>query len=314
MAYTNSPLVTYTNITKNKTPNRNHVIDTITIHCIVGQWTAKQGCDYFATTDRECSANYVVGKDGSIGLSVEEKDRSWCSSSSANDHRAITIEVASDTSHPYAVTDAAYNALIQLVADICKRNGIKQLLWKADKSLIGQVDKQNMTVHRWFANKSCPGEYLYSRHSDITAKVNAILNQDAEDKEEEKSDVLYRVQVGAYSKKANADAQLKKVKAAGFDTYMVKVDGLYKIQVGAYSKKTNADAMLAKVKKAGFDAFITTKSGQAVSAEPAKKSVTEIAKEVIQGKWGNGSERKRKLTQAGYNYTEVQKKVNELLK
>lgn len=314
MAYTNSPLVTYTNITKNKTPNRNHVIDTITIHCIVGQWTAKQGCDYFATTDRECSANYVVGKDGSIGLSVEEKDRSWCSSSSANDHRAITIEVASDTSHPYAVTDAAYNALIQLVADICKRNGIKQLLWKADKSLIGQVDKQNMTVHRWFANKSCPGEYLYSRHSDIAAKVNAILNQDAEDKEEEKSDVLYRVQVGAYSKKANADAQLKKVKAAGFDTYMVKVDGLYKIQVGAYSKKTNADAMLAKVKKAGFDAFITTKSGQAVSAEPAKKSVTEIAKEVIQGKWGNGSERKRKLTQAGYNYTEVQKKVNELLK
>lgn len=270
MAYTNSPLVTYTNITKNKTPNRNHAIDTITIHCIVGQWTAKQGCDYFATTDRECSANYVVGKDGSIGLSVEEKDRSWCSSSGSNDHRAITIEVASDTSHPYAVTDAAYKALIQLVADICKRNGIKQLLWKADKSLIGQVDKQNMTVHRWFANKSCPGEYLYSRYSDIAAKVNAILNQSAEEKEDDKSDVLYRVQVGAYSKKTNADAQLKKVKAAGFDTYMVKVDGLYKIQVGAYSKKTNADAMLAKVKKAGFDAFITTKSGQAVSAEPSE--------------------------------------------
>lgn len=175
MGYTNSPLVTYKNITSNKTKNRNHVIDTITIHCIVGQWTAKQGCDYFATTDRECSANYVVGKDGSIGLSVEEKDRSWCSSSSANDNRAITIEVASDTTHPYAVTDKAYKALIELVADICERNGIKRLLWEANKSLIGQVNKQNMTVHRWFANKSCPGEYLYSRHSDIAAKVNAIL-------------------------------------------------------------------------------------------------------------------------------------------
>lgn len=177
MAYTNSSLVTYKNITKNRTSPRNHAIDTITIHCIVGQWTAKQGCDYFASTDRQCSANYVVGKDGSIGLSVEEKDRSWCSSSSSNDNRAITIEVASDTTHPYAVTTQAYNALIKLVADICKRNGIKKLLWKADKSLIGQVSKQNMTVHRWFANKACPGDYLYERHGEIAEKVNTLLGQ-----------------------------------------------------------------------------------------------------------------------------------------
>lgn len=172
----NSSLVSYTRITNNKTSPRNHAIDTVTIHCIVGQWTAKQGCDYFATTDRQCSANYVVGKDGDIGLSVDEKDRSWCSSSRDNDNRAITIEVASDATHPYAVTAKAYEALIALVADICKRNGIKRLLWKADKSLIGQVDKQNMTVHRWFANKECPGEYLYSRHGEIADRVNAILS------------------------------------------------------------------------------------------------------------------------------------------
>jgi hypothetical protein len=175
MAYTNSSLVTYKRLTKNKTSPRNHKIDTITIHCVVGQWTAKTGCDYFATTTNQVSSNYVVGKDGSIGLSVEEKDRSWCSSSPSNDHRAITIEVASDTTHPYAVTDKAYEALIKLVADICKRNGIKKLLWKGDKSLIGQVDKQNMTVHRWFANKACPGEYLYSRHGEIADRVNALL-------------------------------------------------------------------------------------------------------------------------------------------
>lgn len=315
MAYSNSPLVTYKRITNNKTSPRNHAIDTITIHCIVGQWTAKQGCDYFATTDRECSANYVVGKDGSIGLSVEEKDRSWCSSSSSNDHRAITIEVASDTAHPYAVTDEAYNALIKLVADICKRNGIKKLLWKADKSLIGQVNKQNMTVHRWFANKSCPGEYLYSRHSDIAAKVNALLGYSAgETAQTPTTQTLYRVQVGAYSKKANADAMLEKIKKAGFDTYMVQVDGLYKVQVGAYSKKSNADAMAAKLKASGFDTYITTKSGTAVSAGTQKKSVTELAKEVIAGKWGNGSDRKNRLTQAGYDYAAVQAKVNELMK
>lgn len=172
----NSPLVTYTNITKNKTSPRNHAIDTITIHCIVGQWTAKQGCDYFATTDRECSANYVVGKDGSIGLSVDEADRSWCTSSRENDNRAITIEVASDTEHPYAVTDAAYAALIKLVADICKRNGIKKLVWSTNKTdRVNHANGCNMTVHRDYANKACPGQYLYDRHGAIAAAVNEIL-------------------------------------------------------------------------------------------------------------------------------------------
>lgn len=172
----NSPLATYTRITKNKTSPRNHAIDTITIHCIVGQWTAKQGCDYFATTDRQCSANYVVGKDGSIGLSVDEKDRSWCSSNGTNDNRAITIEVASDTTHPYAITAKAYAALLDLVTDICKRNGIKKLVWSTNKNdRVNHRNGCNMTVHRDFANKACPGEYLYSRHGEIAAEVNRRL-------------------------------------------------------------------------------------------------------------------------------------------
>ena len=172
----NSSLVTYTKITKNRTSPRTHTIDTITIHCIVGQWTAKQGCDYFASTDRECSANYVVGKDGSIGLSVEEKDRSWCSSNAANDHRAVTIEVASDTTDPYAVTDKAYAALIDLVTDICRRNGIKKLVWSTSKTdRVNHLNGCNMTVHRDYAAKACPGEYLYSRHGAIAAEVNKRL-------------------------------------------------------------------------------------------------------------------------------------------
>ena len=173
----NSPLATYTRITKNKTSPRNHTIDTITIHCIVGQWTAKQGCDYFATTDRQRSANYVVGKDGSIGLSVDEKDRSWCSSNSANDNRAITIEVASDTTHPYAVTDAAFAALLNLVEDICRRNGIKKLVWSTNKNdRVNHLNGCNMTVHRDYANKACPGDYLYNLHDEIAAEVNRRLS------------------------------------------------------------------------------------------------------------------------------------------
>ena len=176
MSSTNSPLVTYTKISPNKTSPRNHKIDTITIHCIVGQWTAQKGCDYFSNSSVKASANYIVGKDGSIGLSVEEKDRSWCSSNATNDHRAITIEVASDTTSPYAVTDKALNGLIELCTDICKRNNIKKLVWSTNKNdRVNHLNGCNMTVHRDFANKACPGEYLYERHGYIANEVNKRL-------------------------------------------------------------------------------------------------------------------------------------------
>lgn len=211
MAYTNSPLATVKVLSPNHSGQRNHEIDTITIHCVVGQCTAKRIGEIFLPESRQASSNYGIGYDGEIGLYVEEKNRSWCSSSASNDHRAITIEVASDTTEPYAVTDKAYAALIDLVTDICKRNNIKELKWRADKSLVGQVDKQNMTVHRWFANKSCPGTYLYDRHAQIAAEVNKRLNNTAQE-----GKVMYRVQIGAYSKKENAEKCLEKAKAAGF--------------------------------------------------------------------------------------------------
>ena len=172
----NSSLVSYTKISPNKNSPRNHAIDTITIHCVVGQCSVQTLGDIFAPTSRQASSNYGVGYDGKIGMYVEEKDRSWCSSSSANDNRAITIEVASDTTEPYAVNDKAYNALIELVADICKRNGIKKLVWSTNKNdRVNHLNGCNMTVHRDYANKSCPGTYLYERHGDIAAKVNAKL-------------------------------------------------------------------------------------------------------------------------------------------
>ena len=172
----NSPLVNYTKISPNKSSPRNHAIDTITIHCVVGQCAVETIGAVFAPTSRQASSNYGIGPDGRIGMYCEEKDRSWCTSSAANDHRAVTIEVASDTTHPYAVKPAAYNALIELVADICRRNGIKKLVWSTDKSQ--RVNHQggcNMTVHRDYAAKACPGDYLYQRQGDIAAKVNAKL-------------------------------------------------------------------------------------------------------------------------------------------
>lgn len=172
----NSPLVDYTRISPNKNSPRNHKIDTITIHCVVGQCTVETLGNIFAPTSRQASSNYGVGTDGKIGMYVEEKDRSWCSSNAANDNRAVTIEVASDTKHPYAVNDRAFAALLDLVTDICKRNGIRKLVWSTKKAdRVNHKNGCNMTVHRDYANKSCPGDYLYNRHGEIAAEVNRRL-------------------------------------------------------------------------------------------------------------------------------------------
>lgn len=299
----NSKLISYTKISPNRTSPRNHKIDTVTIHCVVGQCSVETLGNIFAPTSRQASCNYGIGADGRIGMYCEEKDRSWCSSNAANDNRAITIEVASDTKHPYAVNAKAYAALIDLLVDICKRNGIPRLVWSTSKAdRVNHKNGCNMTVHRDYANKSCPGEYLYSRHAQIASEVNKRLGSTDTRPQPEK--VLYRVQTGAFRNKAGAEALLQQVKAKGFDTYMLKVNGLYKVQVGAFAQKSNAITMAAKLKAAGFSTYVVSGGG---------KSVEEIAREVLQGKWGNGADRKARLEAAGYDYAEVQAKVNTLV-
>ena len=260
----NSKLISCTLISPNKNSPRNHKIDTITIHCVVGQCSAERIGEIFKPTSRQASSNYGIGYDGRIGLYFDEADRSWCSSSAANDNRAITIEVASDTKHPYAVNDKAYAALLDLVEDICRRNGIKKLVWSTSKDdRVNHKNGCNMTVHRDYANKACPGDYLYNRHGEIAAEVNRRLGVPAvEQKPEQKpqgdAKNLYRVQLGAFEKKDNATAFAAKLKKEGFDTYIVQIGKYYKVQVGAFSVKKNAEAMLEKLKKAGHDdAFIT---------------------------------------------------------
>lgn len=204
----NSSLATYTKISPNKTSPRNHKIDTITIHCMAGQLSVETCGNVFAPSSRQASSNYGIGPDGRIGIYVEEKDRSWCSSNGANDHRAITIEVASDAKHPYAVKDAAYKSLLNLVTDICKRNGIKKLVWSNSKSdRVNHTNGCNMTVHRDYANKSCPGDYLYNLHGQIAAEVNKRLGASGSEDKPQETAGYYRIrkiwadaktQVGAY--------------------------------------------------------------------------------------------------------------------
>lgn len=178
----NSSLIDYIARSPNHSGPRSHKIDTVSIHCMAGNLTVETCGGLFANRSREASSNYGIGSDGRIALYVDEWNRSWCTSSPANDDRAVTIEVANiEAKEPYRISDAAYSSLIKLLADICKRNGIPELRWKGDKSLIGNVNKQNMTVHRWFAAKSCPGNWLYEHHGQIAADVNKLLKEEDDD-------------------------------------------------------------------------------------------------------------------------------------
>ena len=239
MAYTNSPLVVYTKLSPNHSGQRTHSIDRITPHCVVGQATAERICDCFISPDRQASCNYGIGTDGRVSLCVEEKNRSWCSSSRENDQRAITIECASDTSAPYAMNSKVYESLVKLCTDICQRNGKKKLLWLADKTktlnYAPKADEMVLTVHRWFANKSCPGDWMYARMGDLASKVTAALSGTVTTQKQ-----LYRVrktwsdsksQKGAYKILANAKACADK--NPGYSVFDTDGNAVYTSETGS---------------------------------------------------------------------------------
>ena len=219
MGYTNSPMVVYTKLSPNHSGQRTMAIDRITPHCVVGQCTAEGLGDWFYKSSTQASSNYGIDKDGRVGMYVEEKNRSWCSSSGATDQRAITIECASDTTEPYAFRDIVYQRLIELCIDICKRNGKNKLIWLGDKDKTLNYSPKSgemiLTVHRWFANKSCPGNWMYARMGDLAEKVTrALQGSDSSGGSDTPSKVTwYRVrkawadsksQKGAYKVLANA--------------------------------------------------------------------------------------------------------------
>jgi len=175
----NSPLVSFTKLSPNHSGRRTSSISRITPHTVVGQLSVERICDCFKDRSRQASCNYAIGADGRIGLCVDELNRSWCSSSRDNDQRAVTIECASDLTEPYAMKPEVYSALVELCVDICRRNGKKKLVWIADrdKSLSYEVkpDKMLLTVHRWFARKSCPGNWLFEKMASLADDVNGKL-------------------------------------------------------------------------------------------------------------------------------------------
>ena len=230
MGYTNSSLANCTVKSPNHSGRRTHSIDRITPHCVVGQLSA-EGIGSCFPAGREASCNYGIGKDGRVCLIVDEANRSWCTSSNANDQRAVTIECASDTTDPYTMTNAVYEKLIKLCVDICKRNGKKKLLWFADKNkslnYSPKADEMVLTVHRWFANKSCPGDWLYSRLGDVAKRVTAQLGGGTSTSGNEgTASKLYRVrktwadaksQKGAFSSLENAKRCADQYKLTVFD-------------------------------------------------------------------------------------------------
>ncbi len=486
MAYTNSSMVVYTKLSPNHSGQRTHSIDRITPHCVVGQCSVETLGDIFAPESRQASCNYGIGPDGRVGMYVEEANRSWCSSSSANDQRAITIECASDKVHPYAMNDAVYETLINLCIDICKRNGKKKLIWFGDKektlNYTTKPDEMIITVHRWFANKACPGDWLYSRLGDLAIKVTAKLNEGTigtqatiftnltEEKAIEKigalcqkdmqtSGILASISaaqfilesgygkselaqnanncfgmkkslsgntwsgsvwdgISIYTKKTqeqNKDGSYETITAdfrkypsveksvADHSAYLLGAKNGNKLRYDGIKGKMNYREVAQLIKDGGYatslayvdklcaiiekwnltkfdgvtdqaskdivDTFPTTpflvkviindlnyrsepsmngringqtgvgtftivevkdgwgklKSGAGwiwlknpsyctvSNSVASSKSIDELAKEVISGKWGNGDVRKKRLTEAGYDYSKIQKKVNEML-
>ena len=209
--------ITTTNYSK-----RTDAIDRLTIHCVVGQLPALQVAKMF-TPQRKASANYIIGKDGEIVRNVPEEYRAWTSgtgsSKGSNDMRAITIEVASDTTAPYAFNNKAYASLVELSKDICKRYN-KKLVYIADKkkalAYVPKPDEMLITFHRWFQAVSCPGDWFVNKTPDFVKEVNNLS------KPIETPSKLYRVQVGAFRSRENAERFLNEVKSKGFtDSFIV---------------------------------------------------------------------------------------------
>ena len=295
MAYTNSKLVSYTKLSPNHSGQRTHSIDRITPHCVVGQCSVQTLGDVFAPSSRQASCQDGIGVDGKIGMYVEEKNRSWCSSSNENDQRAVTIECASDTVHTYTMNSKVYESLIALCVDICKRNGKTKLLWFNDRNkTLSYQPKSNemvLTVHRWFANKSCPGDWLYSRLGDVANKVNERLNAETTTKQTQSTQNTQKSSVNVLYRVRKAWSQPN-------------------TQKGAFKSLENAKKCCNE--NVGYSVF--DEKGKVVYANTPKKSVDELAREVISGKWGVGQDRVNRLTKAGYDYNSIQKRVNEMLK
>lgn len=214
-----SPLTEMIRRSPNHSGKRTHTIDRITPHCFVGQCSLENGLNCFLPTRKKCAPNYVIDKAGRIGGSVDEENRSWCSSSNSNDQRAITIECASDNQSPYTFNEACYDSLVNLCVDICRRYNKNTLLWINNRDTALNYTPRNnemlLTVHCWFANKACPGPWLMSKMDMLAEQVTGILRHEPYTPKEEKC--MVEAQIIKEGSKGNAARSLQiLLKGLGF--------------------------------------------------------------------------------------------------
>lgn len=295
----------------------------ITPHHMAGILSGEQCAKIFQNEGRKASANYCIGNDGEIVLSVAEENRAWTSSNYENDCQAITIEVSNcENGGEWKVSESAWNSLVKLCVDICKRYGFK-LIYDGTKN-------GSLTRHNMFAATSCPGTYLQSRFQELADTVNAELEdvQVQEPAPTTKSivDLANEVIAGKYG----VGEERKQKLGSLYNEVQAKVNeilGAKTIVVNKKSIDTIAQEVLAgawgngedrknRLQNAGYNynevqARVNQLCGIKVSN---RKSNETIAQEVIKGLWGNGDTRRTKLIQAGYNYNTIQEIVNRLLK
>ena len=236
------------NYTRNRAAQAGGKIREITIHHAAGNTTIDALGRLWQTKGRNGSSHYGVhGKE--IGQYVAESDIAWTNSSWGANCRAVTIETANSGGAPnWPVANNTLDTLILLVADIAKRNGLAPL-----------VLGKNVTWHSMYAATACPGPYLFGKLQYVVDKANELIKEPVPPAPEIPAEGgLYRVQVGAFSSKLNAESYSRNLKAAGFDTYVTKglLDQYYRVQVGAWQVKESAEAYALKVKAAGFAAIV----------------------------------------------------------
>ena len=326
----NSSLVNMTMLSPNHSGHRNQPITKIAIHHTAGAISAATIGQIFRPTSRQASCNYGIGNDNKIVLCVDESNRSWCTSSSWCDNRAVTIEVANSANGGnWPVSDRTLATLIDLVTDICRRNGIRNCTYTGGKD--GVLQK-----HEWYANTNCPGPYLGSKFSYIASEVNKRLSGNSSSSGGASTYSLYRVrkswsdvksQKGAFrdfdnaKKCANANAGYKVFDASGNEVYPNKVTSSKSVDTLAHEVLAgnwgNGSDRVNRLRAAGYDYdAVQSRVNEILSgtnSKPSGKSIDEVAREVIRGDWGNGQDRVNRLRAAGYDYNAVQKRVNELL-
>jgi hypothetical protein len=317
-------------LSPNHSGHRNQSITKIAIHHTAGAVSAATIGQIFRPTSRQASCNYGIGNDNKIVLCVDEANRSWCTSSSWCDNRAVTIEVANSANGGnWPVSDRTLATLIDLVTDICRRNGIRNCTYTGGKD--GVLQK-----HEWYANTNCPGPYLGGKFSYIASEVNKRLSGNSSSSGGTSTSSLYRVrkswsdsksQKGAFrdfdnaKKCANANVGYKVFDASGNEVYPDKSTSSKSIDTIAREVISgnwgNGSDRVNRLRAAGYDYdAVQSRVNEILSgtnSKPSGKSIDEVAREVIRGDWGNGQDRKNRLERAGYDYNAVQRRVNELL-